>query len=212
VYIGSSININERIKSHKNCLLKNKHHSIKLQNTYNKYGIEAFIYEVIEYCDNIELLSKEQEYIDLYDSYNNGYNCAKMSTNPMLNRKHSDVTKLKMSTNNRGENHHFYGKKLSEEHKRKLSIAIKNRKHSDVTKLKMSDSQKNRTDLKNNQLTTLNSRKIVQLDLKLNEIKIWNTITECANTLKLNRRCISDVLCGRQKTSGGFKFKYYENK
>ncbi|MBQ9391951.1 MAG: GIY-YIG nuclease family protein [Lachnospiraceae bacterium] len=39
-----------------------------------KYGKENFILETIETCDVALLDEKEQYYIKLYDSYNNGYN------------------------------------------------------------------------------------------------------------------------------------------
>lgn len=74
VYIGSSKNINTRWGQHKNMLNNNKHHSIKLQRAWNKYGEANFIFEVIEECDIEKLLYLEQFYIDKYKSYYEGYN------------------------------------------------------------------------------------------------------------------------------------------
>ena len=76
-YIGSASDFHERWIRHTNLLNKNKHHSIKLQNSWNKYGEYNFIFEIIEECKLIKeiLIEKEQYYIDLYDSFNNGYNC-----------------------------------------------------------------------------------------------------------------------------------------
>lgn len=39
VYVGSSIDIHDRILDHKQMLKKDKHHSPKLQNSVNKYGV-----------------------------------------------------------------------------------------------------------------------------------------------------------------------------
>jgi hypothetical protein len=43
VYIGSSLNIKSRLKTHIFSLKNNKHHSLKLQRSYNKYGKDNFI-------------------------------------------------------------------------------------------------------------------------------------------------------------------------
>jgi group I intron endonuclease len=100
VYIGSSKNIKERWYRHKKDLRKNKHHSVKLQRAWNKYGEENFKFEIIIRCDNAELLSKEQFYIDKFDSFNNGYN-----SQPFADRhEFSDETKSKIGKSSKGRN------------------------------------------------------------------------------------------------------------
>jgi group I intron endonuclease len=77
IYIGKTCRSletrwKEHLKDKDNCL---KNHN-KLYKAMNKYGIENFKIEVLE--DNLldeELGQKEREYIKLYDSYYNGYNC-----------------------------------------------------------------------------------------------------------------------------------------
>ena len=44
-YIGSAINFDRRKKTHLRLLNKNSHHSIKLQNAYNKYGVDSFLFK-----------------------------------------------------------------------------------------------------------------------------------------------------------------------
>lgn len=51
----------------------------------------------------------------------------KGKNNPFFGRKHSEETKRKMSLIKRGENHPMFGKKQSEETKNKKSIALKGR-------------------------------------------------------------------------------------
>lgn len=82
VYIGSSNNIDYRWYQHKNLLKNNKHHSIKLQNSYNLHGEECFKYEIVEICDKDILLEREQYWIDYYKSYDSeyGYNILNYST------------------------------------------------------------------------------------------------------------------------------------
>ena len=76
-YIGRS-NTKYRIHGHICDLRANKHHSIKLQRAYNKYGESVFVFGIIE--DNIPddlIQEKEKYYVELYNSYHNGYNCTK---------------------------------------------------------------------------------------------------------------------------------------
>lgn len=63
-YIGSSINIYQRLSAHKSYLKRNCHANIKLQNSWNKNSEESFDYYILEFCDSIFLLDREQFYID----------------------------------------------------------------------------------------------------------------------------------------------------
>lgn len=64
-YIGSAICYNKRISLHITNLKNNKHHSIHLQNIFNKYGINNLKFELIHNCDKENLIEKEQYYIDI---------------------------------------------------------------------------------------------------------------------------------------------------
>lgn len=64
VYIGSSLNIEERINKHLSLLKHDKHVNSYLQNSYNKYGKSSFSIGVIDICKEDELLKREQFYID----------------------------------------------------------------------------------------------------------------------------------------------------
>lgn len=63
-YIGSSINIYYRLKRHISDLLKNKHANKYMQNAFNKYGKDSFIFEVIEECNRDVLIKTESYYIE----------------------------------------------------------------------------------------------------------------------------------------------------
>ncbi len=64
IYIGSAINYDTRIKRHLNDLKIGRHHSTKLQRSYNKYGKEVFSFEIIESVTDIDLLIKiEQKWL-----------------------------------------------------------------------------------------------------------------------------------------------------
>lgn len=98
IYVGSAIRIFGRRTDHFRDLLNQKHKTPKLQNAYNKYGVDAFRFVILSFIDNptvSDLRKKEQYFID-YFGIKNVYN-----TNPAsdswLGRKHSEESKKKMS-------------------------------------------------------------------------------------------------------------------
>lgn len=54
--------------------MKNGTESRHLQFAYNKYGIDAFLFEIVELCPVDKLNEREIYWISYFDSYNNGYN------------------------------------------------------------------------------------------------------------------------------------------
>ena len=78
VYIGQSKDIYKRWSQHQYKLEHNKHHSPKLQNSYNRTKDKSiFEYSIVEIVENKEDLdAREKYYIDKYNSLYDGYNCA----------------------------------------------------------------------------------------------------------------------------------------
>ena len=146
-YIGSSFNIATRKTAHLNYFKNNNHHSVKLQNAYNKYGIESLVFEVIEECDNVsrdELFTREQHYIDLYDSFHNGYNMSSSAWTYI--HEWTDEDRAIRSASMVGELNHFYGKSHTKETINKIKASRKDmtgvnnpffgKTHSEESKLK----------------------------------------------------------------------------
>ncbi len=70
-YVGQSMDITYRWKSHLGDLRRNKHGNAYLQNAFNKHGERHFSFAVIEFCKPGELLEREQYWIDkLKPEYN----------------------------------------------------------------------------------------------------------------------------------------------
>jgi group I intron endonuclease len=82
IYIGSSRNIKVRLYEHKRLLNNLKHCNKHLQSSWIKHGKENFIFFVIELCDIKDLFSREDFYINKYNSrYEDfGYNFKSLST------------------------------------------------------------------------------------------------------------------------------------
>lgn len=148
IYVGSSIDIYRRWARHKDDLLKNKHHSVKLQNSYNKHGIQQFEFFLAESAFTSKQLQKiEQKWIEKFNSFHNGYNSAPFANEVWL------MPKTKEHKRKIGNAHK--GRKLSEESKEKIRQKALNRKHkpmSEETKKKISKANKGKirtTEMKN---------------------------------------------------------------
>lgn len=101
IYIGSSKNIDKRFQEHLYSLKNNLHHSSKLQRSYNKTNDKSiFKFEIIEEMTEDKLKEKEQYYIDLYDSFNTGYNCCAKVDNPKYSLKNSKKAINKQNLDN----------------------------------------------------------------------------------------------------------------
>lgn len=228
IYIGSSSDLYSRMNNHKSLLNKNKHHSCHLQNAWNAYGCDSFSFIIVEEVNFDESISpkekdlmlklKEKEYIKLFKSDDNyfGYNIvSNPDRSPMFGRKHSIESRKKMSEWQIGENNNNYGKKFSEDHRRKISESHKGKKVviSDEQKEKISNSLKGKKPVKAIEKSIENRmRKICQYDINGNLIRIWNNTKEASDSISVNRMCIVDCCRGKQKTSKGFVWRYMEQK
>lgn len=75
-YIGQSTNIYNRFSQHRSASRceKDLAYNFNIHQAMRKYGIENFIFEIIEECSKEELIQKEVYWINYYDSFKNGYN------------------------------------------------------------------------------------------------------------------------------------------
>lgn len=127
-YIGSSVNLKNRLDIHKRELEKGRHYNNKLQNSYNKYGKDNFIFEIIDIFDSADitfLRQIEQNYLDNLQPFDErGFNLQKFT---QLYRKKSEVpnSSLYLLISPEGDVYHNYkfveGKKTRDTNK--LSLA-----------------------------------------------------------------------------------------
>lgn len=100
VYIGQSININERIKYYKNLNCKPQK---ALYSSLIKYGFDNHKFEILELCEVEQLNEKERYYQDLYQAVGkNGLNLILTKTN-IKPRVYSLETRKKMSISQTGK-------------------------------------------------------------------------------------------------------------
>lgn len=157
-YIGSAAGkgFNNRWKSHINDLKKQKHHSSKLQNAWNKYGIENFIFEVLLCCDPKNCLFYEQIALDYYKPE---YNICS-TAGSTFGLRYSAESKLKISNALKGKYSGYksphFGRLLSNQTKEKIRTANFGKIASNETRVKMSQSR----------IKNINSRIFTQQQIK----------------------------------------------
>ena len=134
VYVGSAVNLRARMQSHFGELKNNKHNNRHLQRAYDKYGLDKFVFEVLEYVEKDMLLEREQYYIDTLNAVKEGYNLSP-TAGSLLGFKLSEEAKTKISKGNKGKKRSAecikqirernLGRRLTEEQKAKISAKTK---------------------------------------------------------------------------------------
>lgn len=84
LYVGSAKEFKNRYKTHLNSLAKGTHYNKHLQASFNKYGTDAFVFEILELTEGTleERRLCEQKHIDrlvVEGRWANTFNCAKQT-------------------------------------------------------------------------------------------------------------------------------------
>lgn len=207
-YVGQTVNPEGRFNCHIDRAI-NKNDKTYFYNSIRKYGLENFVYCVLE--ENVlreNLNMREMDWIEEFDSFYSGYNLT-LGGDGSKGFIMPDETKKKLSNFHKGKHlsdetkkklsNILKGKPLSEEHKKKISEANKGKTFSIETKKKLSESHKGKI--------SPNRKKVSQYDLNGNYIQTYNSVTDA---IKENPKCsnISRVCIGERKQAGGFIWKY----
>lgn len=203
-YIGSTNNLYVRKKGHFNDLKGNRHKNKHLQNAYNKDS-DFFIMVEIETINYLDILrDREQFWLDELKCFDNkiGYNINKFADG-VTGYTHTLETREKLRKAH-------LGRKLPEEQKRNISKSGKGRIVSEETRKKISESNR-RTKSSSNYKSKRNEKatKVVQMDIDGNVIQVWDRIKEAATSLGVHSSNIVHCCKGIKKTTGGFKWAYY---
>ena len=210
-YIGQTVNPEGRFNCHIDRAI-NKKDKTYFYNSIRKYGLENFVYCVLE--ENVlreNLNMREMDWIEYYDSFYCGYNMTAGGNHTIF----SEEFKEKMSEVNKGRIPWNKGKHgiYSEETLKKLSESLKGKpgywtnKHlSEETKKKLSESLKGKPSWQKGK-PSYNRKPVLKYDLNGNFIKKYDCITDA---LKENPKAghIGEVCNGYRKQTGGFIWKY----
>lgn len=122
LYIGQSKNIESRIRKHFQELRRGVHHNTKLQNSFNFYGETRFSWRIVCECPEDRLDELETWYIKKFDTVSGGFN---LEYGGNRSKKLSEETKCKIAMA-------ITGKKHTEESKEKIRLANLGRKRGGV--------------------------------------------------------------------------------
>ena len=204
-YVGQSVDIYKRWRTHKSELKLHKHANDYLQRAWDKYGQNAFKFYILEICDILQLNDLEVKYISQFDTINaqNGYN---LNIGGSGNQSPSEYTRQKMKDNHAdfsGENNPNYGKITPDDVKKKIIAnrkAPKGKDHvnygkmfSDETRQKM---RENHADFSGQNHPKCRSIYCPELDREF-----WGA-KEVELELGIDATYISACLRGRQKSAG----------
>lgn len=136
-YIGSSVNMRARWKTHQWLLEHGRHHNTHMQRAWDKYEPSAFAFKVLEEVPDLNmLLAREQHYLDLVRERGT-YNFGKLASAPTLGMKRPPfgpewLARLSAAAKRRGNCTSFEAR----------SAARKGRKHSHARKVAIGDANR----------------------------------------------------------------------
>lgn len=218
VYIGQSIDIEQRFKIYKKLHCKAQK---KLYSSFLKYGIENHNFEIISTCDIESLNILEKHYIKFFNSFNNehGLNLKDSCT---IKYKFSDEVKQRISQSLKSKGikpPSRLGFKNTEEHILKSVNTRKGYKHSEETKNKIRiansgvnnyyygkppwnkgvkfDSEKNKR-----------NKPIIQMDLNGNKLKTFLSARLAHKETLISYQKIGQCCLGKINKAGGFKWSF----
>lgn len=172
-----------------------------MYNDIQKFGWDNFNHDILA-SDMYEAdaYNLEKRYIAEYDSTNpkHGYNISiggKGACGVPLDEKR----KAQLIESISGEKHYLYGKHLPEETKRKLSEAHKGERNPNYGTHRSEETRR--------KIGTGNSKKIRCVETG----EIYDSISDASKSKNISSAsCISAVLHGRYKTSGGYHWEFID--
>lgn len=147
IYIGSSINLANRLNQYYGKRLKSLKTISLIYLAILKHGHKSFTLEILEYCSKQESIEREQYYMDLFKPE---YNILTIAGSP-LGRKLSIETRAKIAKSKLGSTHTeetkalmskiWMGRTFTELTRKRLSLARQGKKYTLETLARMSDAK-----------------------------------------------------------------------
>lgn len=197
IYIGQSVNIEERKLQYKH--LSKYSLGRKIYNSIKKYGWEQHMFEVIEECSLDQLNEREIYWGKHFGVLENGLTLKLGNGRGIC----SEETKQLMSTSAKNI--------MTEEHKKKLSIAKLGKPRSEDAKQALRIPKKSKENYKNVGKWPKSFTCVLQYDLQGNFIKEWSSIKEAEifyHPKNKEKNNICSCCLNKQKTAYGYVWKY----
>jgi group I intron endonuclease len=197
VYIGvTTQKLRERIKDH--ICKSNKDYNFKFQKAILEYGEENFLWEQIDTTQNSnEMAEKERYYIDLYDSFRNGYN----------SDSGGGIQKYIYQYKSTGELINTF--KSLEEASSTLNTAKSSISHACLLDIKTCKGYVWSYNTTFNVISDNRKKSVFQYDIDGGFIQEFESISIAGQSTNINKSSIAKCCRGERKTAGGFIWKFY---
>ena len=185
VYIGQSINIDNRFRQYKKESCKGQ---IRLHNSFCKYGVDSHIFEILEECKLEELNERERHWQEYYDSIEKGLNCRYTKTNDKSGSPSAEtILRLKLA---------IQGRKRSQEVVKRVADKNRGKKRS-----------KEFVEARSGGLNSYAS-KVFATDIETGSTIEFGSMSEAVkytglSIYKIRTRCTDST-----KTAGGYTWRY----
>ena len=183
VYVGQTTKFRKRIGQHYRALSAGKHCSFYLQKSFSKHGVDKYYFEILEEVTTDSICDRETYWIEKLDSSNRdkGYNILVNTPSP------------------------WYGPR-SPIHCQRISEALTGKHPTEETRKKQSKARLGKFTGSESGV----AKAVLQYDKNMNFIREYVSVTEAAKNIGRGSGSVSECLVGRNKTSGGYIFKYKE--
>lgn len=212
IYVGCTTQtLKRRLQGHKD-LYKKKQSAI--YKAMQEFGFDSFSVSILEQGDNEDIRYEREKYwIATLNSMNPsiGYNMS-IGGLGVIGYKFTKEDKIKMSNSHKG-------KKLSEETKKNLSLAMKGRFTGDSNSFYgRHHTEETKAKTKATKIRLNICKAVIGINLKTGEIVKFGSIADAGRfilksrktTLHTIRNCINEALKGRNKTAYGYKWRYVD--
>ncbi len=185
IYVGScSSNITQRLCNHRNELKRGIHKNSYLQRSYNKYGKDNFVYEVLEYHLPEYCVSMEQYWTNSLGVLNRslGYNIAPVAGSSLGQKRTKEQCEnisKSVKGKRKGSLNPNFGKTWSNETREKIANSTRN-------------------------------KGVLKLDINNNILAEYKSLSEAGRLNNLYSDHIGKVCNNKPNhlTAGGFKWKF----
>jgi group I intron endonuclease len=127
-YIGSAEIYERRVWQHRTDLKRDVHKNPRLQASWNKYGADAFVFEILEHIPpDKTAFDVENTYLHVHVGRPECYNINTNAIGMRTGIPHTQASKDQLSANRKGKHagtdHYRYGQKVSAEVREKIGAA-----------------------------------------------------------------------------------------
>ena len=198
-YVGSTVNFYSRFYRYFN-VDRFKNSNILIYNALLKYGLENFELHILEYCDRGNTINREQYYLDLIKPV---YNILKKAGSS-LGFKHN-ISTLEFFRNTR---------RISDQSKKKLSLAASKRVLTESERRKLSDVRTGtkmlditRKKISESTISNIGVGVVVK-DIISNQEKLYSNMTEAAKDIGVTRPAVKKACVKNYILKKRYNFRF----